>query len=232
MRSLVLGSLFLVGVLGAGCGSDPGAIAVRWSVGLSGTCTDAGITTVRITLNEEGGSTLGPFEASCEAGRSAEGFKISDVDVGSYSIDLAGLDADGAVIYTGRSSGRTNVSEGKTATPAAIVMSPAPAQLTIQWKFANGLGCAVQDGVPTDVQVTLFKSNSLETTESADCVDSQVVIGDLEADTDYDVQVTAVDRSGTPLYRFDQLDIALADGEQMTILGDLIACADIPAGCN
>lgn len=231
MRRLGLVSSFLLGALAAGCGSDPGAISVSWSVGLSGSCADEGITTVQITLEEEGGSTLGPFEATCTAGEGGGSFKISDVDAGSYTISLVGLDADGNVIYTGRSSSRANVSDGKTATPAPITMSPAPAQLTIQWRFVNGLGCAVQEGEPTQVQVVLFKSNSEETTESAACDDSQLVIGDLEADDDYDVQVTALHGS-TRLFRFEQLDIALADGEQRTITGDLLACADIPAGCN
>lgn len=229
MRTLILGTLCsLLGVLAIGCGSDPGSISVQWDIGLSGSCDDAGVTTVRITLTSSDG-TMGPFEAPCSAG--ADGFQIDDVDTGSYSISLEGLDADGNVIYTGRSSSNSNVSEGKTASPAAIVMSPAPAQLTIQWKFDNGLGCAVQEGAPDEVQVVLFKSDANEAEETASCDDSQVVFPDLEADDNYDVRATAMG-GGDPLYRFEELDIELADGQQETRLGTFVPCADIAGGCN
>lgn len=231
MRRLVLVSSFSLGVLALGCGSDPGSMLVGWNVGLSSNCAEAGISTVRITLEEEGGSTLGPFDAACAAGEGGATFKISDVDEGAYAISLEGLDADGGVIYTGRSTGRTNVSEGKAATPAPITLSPAPASLTVQWRFVDGLGCPAQEGAPTTVRVILFKSDSEEANETAPCVDSQLVIGDLEADEDYDVQVTALAGS-TPLYRYSELDIALEDGEQRTVIGDLIACDQIAEGCN
>jgi hypothetical protein len=229
MRRLVLVSSFSLGVLALGCGSDPGSMLVGWNVGLSGNCAEADIATVRITLEEEGGGTLGPFDASCAAGEGGATFKISDVDEGSYTIVLEGLDADGATIYTGRSSSRTNVTEGKTATPAAITLSPAPASLTVGWKFLDGRGCAVQDGPPTTVRVLLFKSDAQEADETAPCEDYEIVLGDLEADDNYDVQVTALGGT-TPLYRYEEVDIDLADGEQLEILGDLLACD--PGECN
>ncbi len=229
MRRLGLVPSFLLGAFLVGCGSDPGSVLVGWNVGLSSNCGEAGIATVRITLEEEGGSTLGPFDASCAAGEGGATFRISDVDEGSYTITLEGLDAGGGVIYTGWSTSRVSVTEGKAATPSAITLSPAPASLTIQWRFVNGLGCSVQDGAPTTVRIVLFKSDTQEADESAPCEDSQLILTDLEADPDYDVQVTAM-AGNTGLYRYEELDITLEDGEQRTVLGDLIACE--PGACN
>lgn len=226
MRTLALGSFL---VLLSGCGSDPGAINIQWNIGLSGTCEDAGVVNVQITLTNDDGGTVGPVQAPCSSG--ADGFLIEDLDEGTYRIDLAGINEDNEVIYTGHATG-TNVSEGKTANPSPIVMSPAPASLTVQWRFDNGLGCTVQVGAPEDVQVVLFKSNANEAQEEAACGDSQIIFGELEADDDYDVQVTAVSGSGEPLFRFSELDIQLADGEQRTVTGAFIPCEDIDGGCT
>jgi len=229
MRSLVVGSLFLASVFGVGCGSDPGAINVQWDIGLSGNCADEGITTVRITLTEEGGATVGPFEAPCGSG--ADGFSIDDIPEGSYSIDLEGYNSDGDLVYTGHSTGRTKVSEGKTAAPNAIVMSPAPARITVRWAFEDPRGCRVQAGEPDTVQVLLFKGNREETTEETDCEDFELVIDDLDANDDYDIRVTALNGS-TKLFAFEQSDLALADGEQAVVDGVLLPCADVPNLCN
>lgn len=222
--------LGLVGaVLLMGCGSDPGSVLVGWKIGLNSNCGEAGIATIRITLTEEGGSTLGPFEASCAAGEDGATFKISDVDEGSYTIELEGLDAEGTAVYTGHSASRVNVSEGKASTPPAITLSPAPASLTIQWSFENGLGCAGQTPVPTTVNLLLFKSDSEEANETAECDASFFVFEDLEEDDNYDIQVTALDGS-TPVYRFEIVDLELADGQQRTERGTFVSCDTID--CN
>lgn len=231
MRRLGLGSSLLLGLLVVGCGSDPGSIAVSWRIGLSGSCDEAGITTIRITLEEEGGSILGPFEAGCEAGEDGSTFKIADVDEGSYTIKLQGLNSDGGITYTGESTGRTSVSAGKTSTPQPVPLSPAPASMTIQWRFNDGLGCPAQDGAPDEVVVILFKDDSEEANISEDCVTSLVVIPDLGRSENYDIQVTAVN-GATPLFRFSQEDVTLADGEQKTITGEFVPCADIAGNCN
>jgi hypothetical protein len=116
-----------------------------------------------------------------------------------------------------------SVTEGKSSTPTPITLSPAPASLRINWRFLDGLGCAAQVPPPSDVTLVLFKSNSEEATETTECEASFFVFENLEADDDYDVQVTARDGS-TDLYQFEILDISLDDGEQATETGDLLAC--------
>jgi hypothetical protein len=201
---------------------------VRWRIGAGSTCEDAGLSTVRISLEESGGETLGPFDASCDVGLS-QPFVIKDVDTGDYFVDLSGLDEDDLVRYSGRSDDRVSVQEGKLSSPSTIILSPVQATIQIQWRFTDGLNCA-SHGV-TSVHAEAFLNDRREAEGDADCeLEPNIVLSDLGEGT-YDVVVTAVSDTGDPVYGFTEHDLELAAGQLAPLIADLESCDDIAGGC-
>src|SRR5687768_3420042 len=141
MRTLLPVSLVLGGALAlaAGCGEDAvpdGTIELRWTIGAgTQTCDEVMISNVKITLEEAEGGILGPFDASCSAGR--PGPYALEVPPGSYYVVIDGYNQDER-IYTGRSAARYTIESDATTSTDSVVLSPVPASVHLLWRFSDG----------------------------------------------------------------------------------------------
>lgn len=109
---------------------------------------------------------------------------------------------------------------------------PDGVQLTVEWRFEDRLGCAAQEGSPTEVVVLLYLDDYQNSMDTVGCETGRLALRELPDSDNYDLQVTALSEAGVPLFRAAQLDIALTSTEgDRTVTQTLISCADI-GGCE
>lgn len=233
MRKLAY--LSLGAAVAAGCGSDPGSIQVRWTIGANNDCGD--IETVRITLHEESGATEGPFTAPCAAGTSAP-FTLNDVDEGDYTIALEGLDGAGNVIFSGESSARYSVNAGQTTTTDAIALNPAPPTIRVLWRFSDGRPCGQHGITQIEARAFLVPDQILDATETAGCDAPQILLQEglrmTPVGSAYEIQLNGKDASGATLFRYTtptEDGIVVSAGGEAEVDGVLEPCEEVDGGC-
>ncbi|MBI2895427.1 MAG: hypothetical protein HYY06_17865 [Deltaproteobacteria bacterium] len=229
MRRLLF--LSLGAAWAAGCGSDPGSIDVHWTIGATNDCERAEIAQIRITLREEGGGVEGPFMTACASGTSASSpFRLNDIEEGSYTIVVEGLDATGKVIYMGQSSARYAVEEGKNTPTDAIQLSPAPPSIRVRWSFVGGGLCG--PNLVETVEAKAFFQDTALATGSSDCNDGEILLQETTlVPGEYEVQVNGRDAGGVVIFRYTEVEVEVSAGEETLVSGQLEACATLDDGC-
>ena len=227
MRLLLLSSI----LLSSGCifsSSSEGTLEVRWTIGAGvQTCEDAGLDRVEVTLEEEGGDVLGPFGASCEAGRS-DVLVLDGVDEGSYTILIDGYAGD-ELVYTGRSRSSFSVEADSTVRASTVVLSPIPASVDVLWRFEDGRQCGSHD--VDEMLVQAFLNNAVAEEVIIPCAEGEAILEDILPGT-YDVQVTALDETTQdPVFRFTAANVAVEAGSQIEVDGLLLSCEEIDGNC-
>jgi hypothetical protein len=227
MRLIVLLSI----LVNSGCifsSSSEGTLEVRWRIGAGvQTCEEAGLDSVEVTLEEDGGDVLGPYSTSCESGRS-DVFVLDGIDEGDYTIIVDAFAGD-ELVYTGQSRDTVFVEANSTVTSGTVVLSPIPASLQVLWRFEDGRQCGFHD--VDEMLVEAFLNNAVAEEVVVPCADGEAIIEDVLPGT-YDVQVTALDVvEQLPVFRFTEPNIAVEAGSQIEVDGILLPCEDIEDNC-
>jgi hypothetical protein len=211
--AVLVGSVFL-----PGCSDVPGTgdASIRWGIGLVGSCSEAGLSTVTVTLEDGSGGIIAAQDASCASGR----IDLNDVPVGIYRVVATGFDADGFPAYEG-SSEEVRVTEGVESGPWAVRLSPLPAAVGVTWYFAGGRLCTAYDVI--DVAVRLFRADAEVFETSSECDDGALDLDDLDSGV-YDVLVEGLDREGMPRYRATLSDVTLPPGRHIEVAAALDSC--------
>lgn len=120
----------------AGCADvDPigaGSVLLNWQVSPSG-CADAGVQVVEARL-------IGPTTTIERFACTSSEAMFTDLDPGTYRVELLGFDADGEAIFTSTPDTIEVEADATTATPTQRLLA-SPAQVDVRWTFANGRVC-------------------------------------------------------------------------------------------
>jgi hypothetical protein len=121
---------------GLSCGQDEVAVVeVPFRFG-AGDCATAEVVRVRGAVYDfDGPSPAAEGVAACAAGR----VEVPDVEAGTYSIVLEGLDAGGCVTHTARLDGVRVRPPSRTTTALRLGLAPRPLELT--WRLGDAASC-------------------------------------------------------------------------------------------
>jgi len=190
-------------------GSDEqdGQVQVDWLVGSAG-CDASEITTIEVTVGTD------TEDFAC-----GDGTATLTAPVGTYDVQLQGLDADGIARYGG-DGGSVTVYSDQTSTVPTVVLSSLPATLTTIWYFQNAHLCGA-NGV-SDVEINLFDADdTLKGTITSACDDGTATLTDLEAGA-YALLALGRDATGQEIYSGTS-QITLLRGDDAQIEVQLIA---------
>lgn len=123
----------------AACGDDSeelerGAATLEWKVG-SGTCADAGTTTIEVRVVDEGnapGTRLWTFDCDARTG------DVTGLEPGTYAFEVNALDARRVATYRAR-TGAVPVRPGGITQVPLIILQTAPAAWVVNWNFGGPL---------------------------------------------------------------------------------------------
>ncbi|HET9156322.1 MAG TPA: hypothetical protein VFN91_06620 [Myxococcaceae bacterium] len=186
IRGLTLGLVLLSGL--AACGYDSGgALTVAWNFG-GRSCSQVGVTQVKIAI---GGEPLSQDTFDCESSLAT----FTNFYAGTYNVTVQGLDANGAVIWTGSQSVRL-----RGDTSVSVSLQPVGNQntLTVAWTFGGGtcLGAAVD-------QVRIAVSGVPLSQDTFDCRNGVTTLTGFFQGT-YSVTVQGLDSTGAIIWSGSQ----------------------------
>lgn len=132
-RPLTLTAMTLAGLAAlSGCkNEDPGSLLVTYRLGNDRSCAEAGVQEIRVVLDEDNGIEN---SAPCAEGT----VELLGLPIGTYNVDVTGIDENGVVIMDNVKDGVTKVTvkgDGKELTPPEIALTDAPAKLQLRWDF-------------------------------------------------------------------------------------------------
>ncbi len=145
--------VMLLTLVAAGCGDSRGvgSLKVAWLLGGPG-CEEAGITTIRVRLLEDGSDVLDP-PTTAECGQGFAGLAIDAIPSGKYTLLVEGRTAEGRTEFEGRIED-VRIRENEITQPPPVVLLLKTASLRLRWGFRNGLLCG-SNGV-LSIQATLI----------------------------------------------------------------------------
>lgn len=134
---LALGALTLLPL--SACGDDSeelerGAATLEWRVG-SGTCADAGTSTVEVRVVDEGnapGTRVWTFDCDARTG------DVTGLEPGTYAFDVHALDARRVATYRAR-TGAVPIRPGGVTQVPLVNLQTAPASWVVNWNFGGPL---------------------------------------------------------------------------------------------
>lgn len=196
----------------------PGKITVAWKLGYGVDCSQAGIDTIRVTVQEPGERELVAETFSCSALTAT----ISDVPAGAYTVVVEGGVGSSFEYpaFTG-TVGSVLVHEGDTTDAGKVTLEKLPPQqnpghLEIGWSFDNGQLCR-PNNVET-VRVTVWRELVYKEYENTlECDDGTVKI-DVQPGT-YAVVLAGIDAEGKVVREATKEDIEVKQGENTSLVG-------------
>jgi hypothetical protein len=212
LAPLILCAAFIPGCTPSGTGDA----TVRWSVGLTGSCTGASLGVVVARLETTEGILVAREDASCDAGS----VRFADVPVGSYRARLVALDDQGVEAYDALVPG-IDVEEGLEGGPYVGRLAPRTGEIGFAWYFQSGRLCATY-GVDR-VSVRLFADDTELVRREFGCDRGEAVLHELRA-TAYDVRVDAADARGDVTHSFVVSGIKLRPGHRIDLEAPLVPC--------
>lgn len=199
----------------AGC--DPegtGDVAVRWTVGVLGSCRQAGLETVSIAL-DAGGAAVAVEERPCTAGEVV----FWGVPLGSYRAVVVAIDGQGVPAYEGSTT--VEASPGAAAGAHLVRLAPRPGEVEVAWHFSGGRLCSYY-GVE-EIVVRMFRDDAGVRDRSAACNAGRLRIGRVEPGT-IDVLVEGRDDRGRTSHSFLSAKLRLPPGHTVAIEAPLEPC--------
>lgn len=212
-----------------GCGDETGNATVSYTIGISGTCDDAMIATVRLILEDGDGEVARQTSPCMDRGE----ISVKDVAVGSYIATLEGLNRDGVVTHRA-----TDIDVSITAGGNATAMgrlTPIPATLRLAWSFPDGRMCNHPLVMVDSILVEAFDQNNAPVrfdrgTNEAACTDAFLILESQDfAAGNYDVLVTAL-RGSTQLFQHLMESVPLEPGTVTDRTAMLKPCEEQPTG--
>ncbi len=177
---------------GCGDGDEPGAVHVSWRTGAL-SCSEAGVHRVRAELFGYGDkAAAAQLEAPCDR----RALDLGDVDAGSYTLWLKGIDSAGCWTHEARQDVR--VAEGGTRQIDDLALLRRRRTVDLRWPFTNELDCT-GNGVE-EMSVTVDVGDEYTLDEIFDCEGLHRAIEGVPAGT-MRVTFTALDARGEPMAR-------------------------------
>ncbi|NMC69640.1 MAG: hypothetical protein GYA57_06175 [Myxococcales bacterium] len=200
-----------------GCAPEgTGDLDVQWTVGLTGSCTQANLGFVAARLETPAGTLVARQDAPCDA----HGVRFRDLPIGSYRVRLSAFDDEGVEAYAATVSDLP-VQEGLEAASCLARLTPRPGSIAVSWYFQGGRLCSAY-GVE-DVLLSLFSSDIEVLAESFRCDRGAAVIEGLLPGS-YEVRLDAVDAWGVPSHSFVAGGLRLRPGHELSFDAELAAC--------
>lgn len=216
MHKRVLPFLVLTAFL-PGCAPEgTGDAEVQWSVGLTGSCSQASLGYVVARLETRDGILVARQDAACEAGA----VLFRDVPVGSYRVRLAGFDDEEVEAYEAQIP-ELGIREALEPVSAFTRLTPRPGSIDLAWYFSGGRLCAAYGA--EEVLVSLYSSDLEIVTAAFDCDHGAAVLDELVPGP-YDVRVDAVDARGVPTHSWVAAGLKLRPGHALTLEAGLVEC--------
>ena len=134
-RLAIIAVLSLAALATGGCKKDEdtpkGTLVIPFKLGAGKSCEDAGVTEVRVTLDDDQVVETAP----CEDGE----VQLSAIESGIYSVKVYGLDSGGTAVMDSLGGDQTKLEEVKIEEGSTIkldvVLTVAPARLEVRWEL-------------------------------------------------------------------------------------------------
>lgn len=220
----------LMGLLAA-CGDDTGNVTVTWSIGVSGTCSEAQIVTVTVSLIDSGGDVVATGQTSCGEMR----LHLSGVAEGTYLARVEGKNGEGNVVYSDEVEGVSVTKGGDTPVPARLLQ--APGRIRLRWSFPGGRMCLDPLVNVDEIRAEVFTSMDTQVTfasgaDRAPCSSAVLELtGEMLVGGDYSLIVTGY-RGTMPAFQETIMNVHVAPATVADVTAVMEACADISGGCH
>lgn len=165
-----------------------GALALRWSAGPAASCEAADLARVEVELRR-GRDTVERMAFPCSDG----GAFVDALDPGRYDVTLHGVDATGLRTFVA-SLGRVQVVEGAHVDLGTVRLDALPAQIQLQWFFANGKLCSQNQVEKIEVAVYDDEYYRIDSAEFG-CAQGHGTLAPLPAGG-YELEVTGFSNGG------------------------------------
>lgn len=229
------------------CGDDevkPGSLNVQWTHPSTATCESRHVVSIEARAIR-GGEVVAEGSSSCPAAERSGTIPLSNLDPGTYRIEVEGFDTNDKGTYLGVKE-RQSVSEGKATDVDVITLNQKPIFLNVKWTLPGGSLCA-GSGIE-EVEVELI----YDAGGAADVVDTQrvacdasvedprdttktlagVVFTDLDPDDDVSIVATGYNEDDDAVAKKQIGDLVFSAGDELTQTLALEACPGTPPVCD
>lgn len=205
-----------------------GDLIVAFRVGSgSQTCEDVGITDVRVYVNISATEELIDETVACDPANQTVTF--NDVQAGTYTIRVEGLDDNNNPIYAGELAAPFTVVANQTNETGVVVLNQLRPAMEIFFGFEDVGGCD-RFGVVDLVVVIYENGSSIIHDESYPCatqITSSLLIENLSATSQYDLRVRGTNDNGEYTYEYNRDAIAVAPGLPTEVSAVLSPCTGL-----
>lgn len=196
--------------------SGTGDVTVRWSVGLTGSCSTARLLRMRAFVETREGYEVMERGELCSEGS----VRFEDVPVGTYRVRVVGEDEEGVEAYGAIVEG-VDVTEVPESEPVLVRLAPLPGDMRVTWFFQGGRLCSSY-GVER-IGVRLFADDEEVADAEVPCDEAEVRFEKLRPDM-YGIRVEGLDRSGEVTHTFTVGGVAVRPGHDVELEATLSPC--------
>ncbi len=205
-----------------------GDLQVTYRVGSgSSSCEDVGIDfiQVHIAISE----TVDLVNEIFVCAPDAQSITFTDVEVGTYTIRIEGLDGGNSAIYSGQGTTPVTVLADQTNGPVNVVLDQIRPSMEIFFGFNDVGGCDRFEVI--DILVRVYEnSSSLIHDQSYDCMTQftdSLLIGDLSETSTFDLRVRGLNDFGEGTYEYNQDGITVSPGASTQVSAEMTPCTGI-----
>ncbi len=214
-----------------GCSEDEtqyGDLLVEYRVGSGSTdCEAEGIEFLRVYIMASETTVFLEETFTCDA--DSETVLFEDVEVGTYTIRVEGLDGDNNIIFTGDLTREVEVEANQTNEAGPVVLSQIRPSILLWFDFDEAGNCARFE--VEEVEVVLYRDATdpifREVFECSERLADSLLIEDLSDDSTYDLRVRGTNDNSEYTYAYDEDDIEVSMGAPEEITAELSACDDL-----
>lgn len=227
VMAIVIGSMLVA------CDDDTspqlGDVQVTYRVGSgSSTCEDVGISFVRVYLMVSETESAADETFACDpAGQTVT---MNDIEAGTYTVRVEGLDGTNAIIYTGESAeDALEVEADQTNGPVSVVLNQLRPAMLIWTDFADPGGCARAEVV--DIVIRVYENgSSLVYDETFECpvrLDDGLLIEGLSETSTYDLRIRGTNENSEYTHEYNEDGVEVSPGAPTEIEARLSACSGL-----
>lgn len=248
MRHLLpAAALALLALASAACGDDavkPGSLNVKWTHPSTATCDSRHIARLEARALK-GTEVIATGSSSCPAADRNGSIPLTNLDPGTYKIEVEGFDAGDKGTYLGVIE-KQKVSEGKSTDTPDVLLSQKPVFVHISWTLPGGQLCAASGIEEVEVEIIYDAGTeasvagsqkvacdaSLKDPRDATKTIAGVVFADLDPNDDVAITVTGYDSADKPVAQVQETDLDFSAGDTVEKSMALVACPGTPAVCD
>ncbi|MCC6619819.1 MAG: hypothetical protein IT385_01110 [Deltaproteobacteria bacterium] len=228
------------------CGDDevkPGSLDVQWAHPSTASCESRHIVTLEARAIK-GGEVKASGTSSCPAAEKSGTITLSDLEPGTYRIEVEGFDVNDKGTYLGVKDKQT-VSEGKVTPTGTIQLGQKPVFVNVDWTLPGGKTCAGAGVAEVEVTVIYNAGGSAEPTftDKVGCNNevtdprggsaklAGVVFESLEPNDDVSIVAVGYDADDEPVAQKQLDDLVFTAGDEVMQTLALEACPGTPPVC-